>query len=201
MSATGRGAKRRAQDFYPTPAWCVRRAIEAMGLPRGTWLEPSAGDGAIVREIRAHADRVVAFDLRAECRDDLARSGADEVVIADALATPWPRADVVFGNPPFALADEFAALAVAAGVHAVLLLRLNWISARSRVAWMRAHRPDVWILPERPSFDGTGNTDATAYAWLHWHPGAAGSVDWVETTPACERRPGADAQLRLAEVA
>lgn len=197
MSAANRGAERRALDYYPTPAWCVRRALEALALPRGVWLEPSAGDGAIVREVRASADRIVAFDLRAECRDDLARSGADEVRIGDALALAWPRVDVVIGNPPYALADEFARLAVAAGTHAALLLRLNWISARSRVAWLRAHRPDVWVLPERPSFDGSGNTDATAYAWLHWHPGATGAVNWLDTTPAAERRPGAEAQLPL----
>ena len=42
--------------------------------------------------------------------------------------------DVVIGNPPYALADEFARLAVGASTHVVMLLRLNWISARSRVA-------------------------------------------------------------------
>lgn len=200
MSATNRGAVRRAMDYYPTPAWCVRRILEAVPLPRGRWVEPSAGDGSIVREIRAAADFVTALELRAECRGDLERSGADAVVIDDALAAPWPSADVVIANPPYALADAFAARAVEAAPHALFLLRLNWISARSRVEWLRTHRPDVWILPERPSFDGSGNTDATAYAWLHWHPGAAGSVSWVATTPAAERVAGAERQLRLAEV-
>lgn len=200
MSATGRGAVRSAVDYYPTPAWCVRRILEAVALPRGRWLEPSAGDGSIVREVRTRADHVTALELRDECSADLARSGANEIVIGDALRTPWPRADVVIANPPFALADEFAARAVEAAPHALFLLRLNWLSARSRVAWLREHRPNVWILPERPSFDGSGNTDATAYAWLHWHPAAAGAVSWVETTPAAERAAGADRQLRLSEV-
>ena len=198
MSAANRGATRRALDYYPTPSWCVRRALEAMRLPRGVWLEPSAGDGAIVREVRASADHIIALDLRDECRVDLLRSGADDVRIGDALSVGWPRVDVVIGNPPYALADEFARRAVASGVHAAFLLRLNWISARSRVAWLRSNRPDVWILPERPSFDGSGNTDATAYAWLHWHPHATGAVNWMDTTSAADRRPGADAQIPLA---
>lgn len=197
MSAAGRGAERREYDYHPTPAWCVRRIVEALNLPRGTWLEPSAGDGAIVREVRTRADRVLAMEIRAECRSDLVRSGADEVILGDALAQPWPRTDVVIGNPPYTLAEDFARKAVVASAHVVFLLRLNWLAVRGRVAWLRDHTPDVWVMPERPSFDGSGATDATSYAWLHWHTDAAGRLRFLDTTPACERRLGGENQLRL----
>jgi hypothetical protein len=200
VSAAGRGAERREHDYYPTPAWCVRRIVEALGLPRGTWLEPSAGDGAIVREVRAHAARVVAMEIRAECRDDLVRSGADVLHLGDALVQPWERADVVIGNPPYALADDFVRRALECAPHVVFLLRLNWLAARGRVGWLRDHTPDVWIMPERPSFDGSGGTDATSYAWLHWHPNAIGRVRFLDTTPATERRLGGENQLRIAGV-
>lgn len=69
MTATGRGAERVDLDAYPTPSWCVRRLLEAVDLPlelpaeRGTlthgtrgarWLEPCAGDGAIIRAANAY---------------------------------------------------------------------------------------------------------------------------------------------------
>jgi hypothetical protein len=46
MSATNRGAVRRADDYYATPAWCVRALLASVQLPGGRWLEPAAGDGA-----------------------------------------------------------------------------------------------------------------------------------------------------------
>ena len=70
MSATGRGAERRASDYYPTPAWCIWRLLDALSLPcRCTWLEPAAGDGAIVRAVNAVVPDLdwVAVDIRPEC--------------------------------------------------------------------------------------------------------------------------------------
>ena len=54
MSATGRnlpGAERHADDFYATPPWCVEALLRGSNLPSGRWLEPTAGDGAIVEEV------------------------------------------------------------------------------------------------------------------------------------------------------
>lgn len=51
MSATGRSDVRRLDDFYATPAWCVRRLLEGVNPPGGLWLEPCAGDGAIIRAV------------------------------------------------------------------------------------------------------------------------------------------------------
>lgn len=48
MSATGRGDERREADFYPTPAATPRLILSRLPLG-GMILEPTAGDGAIVR--------------------------------------------------------------------------------------------------------------------------------------------------------
>lgn len=37
MSATNRGATRHADDFYATPAWCVRALLATVRLPGGAW--------------------------------------------------------------------------------------------------------------------------------------------------------------------
>lgn len=78
MSSTNRGGKRSPADFYATPAWCVRRLLERVDLPPGRWLEPAAGDGAIMlaaEEMRGEralrgwhsADCWDAFEIRKEC--------------------------------------------------------------------------------------------------------------------------------------
>ena len=69
MSSTNRGGKRQDLDVYPTPAWVVDRLLEVVDFPGGRWLEPCAGDGAIMRAVNAwRADvRWDACELRAEC--------------------------------------------------------------------------------------------------------------------------------------
>lgn len=51
MSATGRGAERRADDFYETPGWCTRAIRTRLDVfPNSVVLDPCAGTGAILRE-------------------------------------------------------------------------------------------------------------------------------------------------------
>lgn len=175
MSATGRGAKRAACDYYPTPSWCVRAMLRAIPLPAGRWLEPGAGEGAIVRAVNAYRSDVrwTAVELREGCRPFLMRETPD-VVIADfttaaaRMAASGERFAVAVGNPPFSLALQFVQQALVLADQAVLLLRLNWLEGRDRAPWLRRYAPNVYVLPERPSFTSDGKTDATAYAWFHW---------------------------------
>jgi hypothetical protein len=76
--------------------------------------------------------------------------------------------DLVITNPPYSLAQEFIETSMGlAKVAVVMLLRLNYLASERRSAFMRAHPPDVYVLPNRPSFTGKG-TDATEYAWFVW---------------------------------
>lgn len=76
MSSTNRGGERAADDFYETPAWCVRAILFHLPALAGRRiLEPSAGRGAIVRELlRAGATDVDAVEI------DAARLGAVSVI-------------------------------------------------------------------------------------------------------------------------
>ena len=102
MSATGRSSVRKDYDNYPTPAWCVRRLLERVDLPGGTWLEPAAGDGAIVRAVRAARHDVdwIAVEIREDCRHLLRREvPGDRVVIGDFLTCDLPvKPRVVIAN-------------------------------------------------------------------------------------------------------
>lgn len=177
MSATGRGAKRQEADFYPTPSYCVARLLQYVQLPPGRWLEPSAGEGAIIRAVKARRTDIVwtAVEMREECRVDLTAC-ADVVSIADFREwRPDGRPfELVLGNPPFTLASRFISHALEVGERVVFLLRIGFLASEKRCSFFRkVGVPDIHIIPDRPSFTGTGS-DATDYAWAEFRPGWAG---------------------------
>lgn len=193
MSATNRGSARRARDYYPTPAWCVYRLLDALGVELPTsydarWLEPSVGDGAIVRAVRQW-NGGCAYNVRwTTC--DLVRPprAVPDFHRGDYLELRTERFDVAIGNPPFALAEPFVAKMRRDADVAIALLRLGFLASAERAPFLRAHRPDVYVLPDRPSFTGNGETDASDYAWFVWGL-RGGTYQVLDTTPAAERRP------------
>lgn len=186
MSAKGRKRKTGEQaeapehEFYPTPAWCVTRLLQHVELPGGHWLEPSAGDGAIIRAVNSVRDEVWfdAIELRPEAAGILsALVGADQFDTADFLRGwfGWGyEYAVALGNPPFSLAAPFVLKALEHAEQVVMLLRLNFLGSSNdrRHLFEQAGMPDVYVLPERPSFTG-GGTDACEYAWMRWIRGGA----------------------------
>jgi hypothetical protein len=160
MSATGRGSDRLESDNYPTPAWCVRRLLEEWEPPQdyGRWIEPCAGEGAIVRAVRAWMGVgspvvIEAFDVR-DCRDELIAAGANAAMCVD-----WRNIkglagyDVVISNPPYSIAEPIIRHALEIDDAAVaMLLRSNFLGSEGRADWLRACPPDVYQLPNRPSF-------------------------------------------------
>jgi len=112
-----------------------------------------------------------AIEIREECRDALNNLTDGETMITDFPKTPWshegPFYDVVIGNPPYADAAAHIARAMDCGRTVAFLLRLNFLGSQKRLDFWRRHPADVYVLSERPSFDGEG-TDATEYAWFVW---------------------------------
>lgn len=200
MSATGRGAVRKIEDWYPTPAWCVRRLMERLPyLPGGgAWLEPGAGRGNIIAAARPFKPLVewTAVELREECREPLNAVGAHEVLITDylRLPVPEPRFSVAIGNPPYSRAMEFIEKSLQVADVVAFLLRLNFLGSQKRAAFHHEHPADVYVLPDRPSFTGKG-TDSIEYAWFVWYPGAwragrrdRGRIEVLPLTPEAEKK-------------
>lgn len=185
MSATGRGERGGGGfDFFSTPAWCVDWLLRAVDLPGGNWLEPSAGDGAIIRAVNARRRDVVwsAVEIREEMRAPLHRLMNGGVLWCGDPVGDWRRwrwkenvspFDVVIGNVPYGEAAEHLPQAIAGGRVCAMLLRLNFLGSQKRAEFWRRHPADVYVLSERPSFDGEG-TDATEYAWFVWGQCGAG---------------------------
>ena len=205
MSATGRGAERAERDYYPTPAWCVHRLLDRLDLTRrgSRWLEPCVGDGAIVRAVSdwcgAHGRPDVEWmgiDVHPLCEPagSLKRVVQADFTWMDGAAwkqiPPKPEWDVCITNPPYGQAEAFVRLAKRHCDVVAVLLRLNWLAGGERCDWLQVETPDVYVLPNRPSFTGEG-TDATDYGWLVWNRWdftPSGYIQILDTTPLEERR-------------
>jgi len=198
MSSTKRGGQRSVADFYPTPAFCVTRLLERVPLPGGYWLEPGAGEGALIRAVDHLRDDVKwrAVELRKECKRGL-RKLTKRVTIGSFLSPlPMLRANgkkyrVALGNPPFRLAMEFVQQGLRSADYVVMLLRLNFIGSVKRSNFFCKHMPDIYVLPNRPSFAASGKTDSIEYAWFLWPPKRrrrTGKIELLATTPPEERK-------------
>ncbi|HOZ23681.1 MAG TPA: hypothetical protein PLI83_02720 [Thermomonas sp.] len=176
MSATNRGGARRQDDAYLTPEWCVEALLREVQLPGGTWLEPAAGEGAIIRAVRAVRKDVVwnAIDIRPECRPHLVElCGESGCGIGDFLTdwrwTCWQSHSVIITNPPYTHAMEYVRHCLQHPATIAMLLRLNFLGSQRRAGFFRERCPDVYVLPRRPSFTH-GGTDSCEYAWFVWSP-------------------------------
>lgn len=193
MSSTGRVADREEHDTYPTPRWCVRRLLEVLvDLPMGAWGEPCVGDGAIVRAVEEHfTGTKPPWFARQDIRNT---SAADHV--GDFLTDANPAfadCSVIITNPPFSLAREFIHQARAEAPRAMLvfLLRLNFLGSADRHGWLSRDMPDIYQLPNRPSFVN-GKTDSVEYGWFVWgpEPKVEGRIRLLGLTSIEERRRG-----------
>lgn len=198
------------------------RLLDELWLPPGRWLEPGAGEGAIIAAVNARRCDVdwTAIELRAACAPVLARAmGADVTKtelaeIADVhgslIIGPFPDRldpqidtgfDVAIGNPPFAQAETFIRACRSRAQHVVMLLRVGFLESKDRQPWLSVDAPDVYILPNRPSFAADGATDSSAYMWAHWRwvPQARGTLKVLGLTPKDVRRAGVKRKQKAKE--
>jgi hypothetical protein len=201
MSSTNRGGIRSEADNYSTPLWAVKRLLDVYRPPPGpgVWLEPAAGDGNIIRAVNEVVPSVkwLACELREECRPALAQAVGDprRVIITDYITAPpqipeGKRIEVVITNPPYRLAHEFIAQSFGLAEEVVMLLRLNYLGSDHRAEFLRHYPPDVFVLPNRPSFKGNGKTDSPEYAWFVFRPFEKrdyGTLQILPSTPSTER--------------
>lgn len=177
MSATNRGTERKAYDFYATPIECVNAILDALP-PFGNdlfILEPSAGNGNVIKALRDRnidAVDIEAIEIREDERENLEKL-ADTVTIGDFLQieTEYREYDVIIGNPPYSMAQEFIDKCLdllAPGGKLIFLLRTNFLESDKRFKWWQDKIPaGLYTLHKRPSFTGKG-TDATSYSWFVW---------------------------------
>lgn len=217
MKTRKTASKRDPFDYYPTPSWCVHRLLEAKVLPekKDVWLEPSAGDGAIVRAVSSFSsvegDRVlrysphwIVYEIQPRFQQDLESVATPSSVhIQSFLDLPSKSGaaagitpSVILGNPPYSFALEFVKKAMELGPNYVcFLLRISFLGSSERSSFMRQNMPDVYLLPNRPSFNGKG-ADTSEYGWFVWkrndqgtYESKTGIVQILNETPKENRNP------------
>jgi len=164
------GLAREKDDFYPTPAEPTRAFLHAemrrlLDFP-GIW-EPAAGDGAMVREMRA-------MDLEVWASDLVDRgAGAD---IADFYSFDTAPRPAIVTNPPFAECSWGGgrarwlkhALDVLDVNYMALLLNWSWPGAGGLAPFWAEHPPArVYLMRWKIDFTGHGQPPMLN-AWFVW---------------------------------
>jgi len=169
----------READFWPTPEAVTVALLGHCPPPPGRVLDPCAGNGAILRVLKAYGYEPEAVELREEETEALeAICGPTGVVIADWLEVSaltrllggWPS---IVTNPPFSIAQDITRACLRAdAAYLALLLRLNVLGSNPWAPiWIETPPTGIWPLLHRPSFSGDGKTDACNYAWFTWEHG------------------------------
>lgn len=169
MSAQNRGARRKPNDFYPTPDWCVDELLVELkpGCLEGkTFLEPCRGNSVIYDKVKVLKPRIRIWRELTKGRDY--------------LTTPTNYPDcAIITNPPFSLAQEFLDKSLREAQFVAYLLRINFLGGQCRHDWWQGLEPHhLYVLSRRPDFSGEGG-DATEYAWFVW-----------DNLDICIRKPG-----------
>lgn len=194
----------RACDYYATPAWVTAALMPVLDeLSIRTYIDPCAGDGAILRVIRDHVSKrevpttVRGYEIRPEAVEQCRLDGLSVRQMDFLDDREWPslvpqitlRGNIcIVMNPPYGGRDNTAQRFIDTSIKRLrafaggpsgrecfvaALLRTMWINdgqaTHRRISWLRetVGMPDVYLLPQRPSFTGRG-TDATTYAWFVW---------------------------------
>ena len=204
-------------EAYMTPSWVIRRLLEVWQPYGGMDLEPAVGEGAIVKALHQLAPNRIWSWTTCDIRDVPAvtmncepghhvsvfhRQG-DYLRPNDLPSLHAPmmaKTSLVITNPPFSLADQFILQSrrLCPVAELVFLLRLGFLSSKDRMPlWKEVGEPDLWILPNRPSYKtskpGRLDTDKYDYAWFIWPKGgfrARGRIGHLAETSLEERKRG-----------
>ena len=187
---------RKAYDFYETPIELARTALTR--LDKDTYmnnlsvLDVGAGSGVWGN---AYKDEILdnsclwgldIQELPKPASYDAWIYGTDFLVI-EFLSD---RFDLIMGNPPYSLAEEFVRKSyrlLEEKGQVFFLLRLAFLESKKRHFGLFTDHPPkrVYVLSRRPSFfttkDGSKTTDALSYAMFLWQKGWTGKteLDWL----------------------
>ena len=170
-------AKRRKNDFYPTPAVLTLALIKEMGWNAGNYkmfYEPCNGRGDISKmlETVSHASNVYTADI-----DPTLPGFATRHRVVDARKG-WSdflpeMINWVVTNPPFNCAYEILENIVNHRDNIkegfAFLLRLSFLEPTvDRANFLSVVPPTKLIVLPRVSFTGDGKTDSVTCAWMVW---------------------------------
>jgi hypothetical protein len=158
----------RGHDFYETPTVAVEALLRVERLPHLLW-EPACGRGAIVRPLRAAGHEVIGSDL-------VDHGDPTHFYRRDFLMEKLPSGcEGIVTNPPFKLAEQFAAHAIAICPLVIMLMRLTFYESERRshilenggLARIHCFRKRLPMM-HRAEWQGHKSNSAMAFAWFVW---------------------------------
>jgi hypothetical protein len=159
----------RKDDLYETPDVAVHALLRAEKLPEIIW-ECACGPGRIVNVLSGAGHKVYATDLvDYSCPDS--HSGVDFLMEHNAPT----YIGAIVTNPPYKLANEFAAHALMLAPKVIMLLRLAFLESEKRRAILdngmlaRVHvfRKRLPMM-HRAGWEGRTSNSGMAFAWFVW---------------------------------
>ena len=183
MSVIITDTPRRKSDFYPTPYglcdYTVSTIIPHNFIP-ATVLDPGAGEGRWGIFIRKRWPKVRLDGLDIEDytneKDKLTgiyNSYYNKMNYFNFIS--YEPYDLIIGNPPFSLAEEFIRLSLKMGhkdSYILFLLKTDFLAGIKRMKglWREYPPKEVWICSKRPGFNTPQNrrTDSNTYAIYLW---------------------------------
>jgi hypothetical protein len=182
---------RRANDFYPTPAWATDLLLQQAGLCGDLCAELCCGNNDITRQLRASGrfSRVLTNDLDKTRDSDTHYDAARRMTYSRYADLGWAMPCWVVTNPPFNAAAQIVPLAYDfATIGIAMLLRLSFLEpVEDRGAWLNEHPPTSMIVLPRISFTGDGKTDSVTCAWMVWEKSKTGTITVAENPKFAKR--------------
>lgn len=175
---------RETNDFYPTPYGLAIRMCEKF-IDRKkvqSVIDPGYGNGVFGLAVRDHTgwgnDEIIIDGVDIIDRELINGDAYSNTYVEDYLQFENPGEsfglyDIAIGNPPFKLAEEFVLKSyslINKKGKVVFLLKLAFLESRKRANGLFKGLPPsvVYVLAGRPSFDGTGRSNDSAYAVFVW---------------------------------
>ncbi len=176
----------RDKDFYETPVVATAALLRVEKLPLIIW-EPAAGNGAIVRVLRAAGHDVVTSDI---VERDFSLG-----FVADFLTVPRVPygVETIITNPPYRWAELFVDKALRVCPKVIMLLRLAFLESEKRSYILEGRGlKHIYVfrnrLPmmHREGWEGPKASSGMAFAWYVWDRNWKGSttiqrISWEKT--------------------
>lgn len=174
--------EREANEHYVEPHWCSERLFTEESFV-GDIFDPCCGFGRIIESARKKGLTAYGSDLI-----DRGCPGAKSGI--DFISTHFDDVENIVCNPPFDIAADFAAHALATASRKVAMI---FPTARLNAAhWLRGTPlARVWLLTPRPSMPpghtilagekpGGGKMDYCWLVWSHsWSANVAPEMRWL----------------------
>lgn len=189
MSAKNRGTEATPHDAHMTEPAVAAACVSLLPIkPGDRVLEPSAGTGVwldALGSVHGYDLDVTACEVQGRYQDELQaqldrfeRARLYHRRFEDLMVRPPEGGgrgkgyDWIIGNPPYSSAESHvrhSMFLLRQGGWLAFLLRLNFRATGGRRPLFRTYRHSYsYVLEERPSFSGDGETDATEYSLFVW---------------------------------